>query len=65
MNAHMLYLFPQDKRFRSKSVPVNYLEPKDNRCSAFELTSQQYNHSGNPRKLSEPPVPVTRKVLHI
>ncbi|XP_042623776.1 uncharacterized protein LOC109099974 [Cyprinus carpio] len=55
----------QDKRFRSKSVPVNYLEPKDNRCSAFELTSQQYNHSGNPRKLSEPPVPVTRKITVI
>uniref|UniRef100_A0A672KQH3 Uncharacterized LOC107581625 n=1 Tax=Sinocyclocheilus grahami TaxID=75366 RepID=A0A672KQH3_SINGR len=53
----------QDKRFRSKSVPVNCLEPKDDRWSAFELTSpQQYDHNENPRKFSEPLVPVTRKI---
>uniref|UniRef100_A0A673IN26 PH domain-containing protein n=1 Tax=Sinocyclocheilus rhinocerous TaxID=307959 RepID=A0A673IN26_9TELE len=53
----------QDKRFRSKSVPVNCLEPKDGRWSAFELTSpQQYDHYENPRKFSEPLVPVTHKI---
>lgn len=66
----MLYLFPQGERSRSMSVPVNCSEPSgedqpDDRWSAFELTSPpQYDHYDYPPKFSNPPIPVTRKVLH-
>uniref|UniRef100_A0A8C1HTT1 Uncharacterized protein n=1 Tax=Cyprinus carpio carpio TaxID=630221 RepID=A0A8C1HTT1_CYPCA len=71
--AHMLYFFLQDNRFRSASEPVKSLEPKvedqpDDRRSAPELMltyPSPYSHYDYPRKLSEPQVPVTLKVLHI
>uniref|UniRef100_A0A673MVW0 PH domain-containing protein n=1 Tax=Sinocyclocheilus rhinocerous TaxID=307959 RepID=A0A673MVW0_9TELE len=55
----------QDKRSRSMTLPANCSEPNgedqpDDRWSAFELTSlSQCNHYDYPRKLSEPPIPVT------
>ncbi|KAK2876328.1 hypothetical protein Q8A67_020424 [Cirrhinus molitorella] len=53
-------------RSRSMSVPVDYSEPKDDRWSAYELsTPQQYDHYDYPRKLSEPQVPITRKITVI
>uniref|UniRef100_A0A8C0Y311 PH domain-containing protein n=2 Tax=Cyprinus carpio TaxID=7962 RepID=A0A8C0Y311_CYPCA len=58
----------QDKRSRSKTLPENCPEPNGedqpvDRWSAFELTSPpQYNHYDYPRKLSEPPIPVTCKI---
>ncbi|XP_026132239.1 pleckstrin homology domain-containing family S member 1-like isoform X2 [Carassius auratus] len=58
----------QDKRSRSITLPADLSEPNgedqaDNRRSAFELTSlPQYDHYDYPRKLSEPPIPVTRKI---
>uniref|UniRef100_A0A8C2FKK5 PH domain-containing protein n=1 Tax=Cyprinus carpio TaxID=7962 RepID=A0A8C2FKK5_CYPCA len=58
----------QDKRSRSKTLPENCPEPNNedqpvDRWSAFELTSlPQYNHYDYPRKLSEPPIPVTCKI---
>ncbi|XP_052427411.1 pleckstrin homology domain-containing family S member 1-like isoform X2 [Carassius gibelio] len=58
----------QDKRSRSITLPADLSEPNgedqaDNRRSAFELTSlPQNDHYDYPRKLSEPPIPVTRKI---
>ncbi len=70
--SHAL-LFQQDNRFRSASEPEKSSEAKieykpDDRRSAPELM-QIYpspdSHYVYPRKLSEPPIPVTLKVLHI
>ncbi|XP_016107842.1 pleckstrin homology domain-containing family S member 1-like [Sinocyclocheilus grahami] len=55
----------QDKRSRAMTLPMNYSEPNgedqpDDRWSAFEITSlPQYNHYDYPRKLSEPPIPIS------
>ncbi|XP_059387602.1 pleckstrin homology domain-containing family S member 1-like [Carassius carassius] len=61
----------QDKRSRSITLPADFSEPNgedqpDNRRSAFELTSlPQNDHYDYPRKLSEPPITVTRKIPFI
>lgn len=70
--SHAL-LFQQDHRLRSASEPVKSSETKvedepDDRRSAPELMLtylSPYSHYDYPRKLSEPPIPVALKVLHI
>ncbi len=70
--SHAL-LFQQDIRFRSASEPEKSSEAKieykpDDRHSAPELMltyRSPDSHYDYPRMLSEPPIPVTLKVLHI
>uniref|UniRef100_A0A8C1GNX8 PH domain-containing protein n=1 Tax=Cyprinus carpio TaxID=7962 RepID=A0A8C1GNX8_CYPCA len=62
-----------DSKIRSASEPIKSLEPKvedepDDRQSAPELMltyPSLYSQNDYPRKLSDPPLPVALKVLHI
>ncbi len=55
--------YEPDDRHSAPELMLTYRSPFSVSCSIFVLTG--HSHYVYPRKLSEPPIPVTLKVLHI